>query len=182
MRTKTLTILPLAALFAGLLAGLLALGGCGYALVGRSSNLPADVRAVYIKPLENKTARTQAEQFLTRAIADEMVTRHRFSVVGSEGGADAELSGTVIGFGATPVTFDNTGRATAYEISIIAQVLFKRLDKEQHVLWKNDRYLFRESYPVQVTGTGYIDLENTALDTASKKFAQTMVSDLLEGF
>jgi hypothetical protein len=61
-------------------------------------------------------------------------------------------------------------------------VLFKRLDKEQHVLWKNDRYLFRESYPVQVTGTGYVDLENTALETASKKFAQTMVSDLLEGF
>jgi outer membrane lipopolysaccharide assembly protein LptE/RlpB len=157
------------------------LGGCGYALVGRSSNLPADVRSVYIKPLDNKTQRTQAEQFLTRAIADEMVTRHRFSVVGSATGADAELSGSVIGFGATPVTFDNTGRATEYEISITAAMLFKRLGKDQ-VLWKNDRYNFRESYPVEVSSTGYFDQENLALEKAAKHFAETMVSDLLEGF
>ena len=171
---KTLKIAPL---FLPLL-----LAGCGYGLVGRGSNIPPDIKSVYLQPLENRTPRTQVEQFLTRAIADELVTRHRFAVVSSATGADAEISGSVVSFGATPVTFDNTGRATEYEISIIAQVLFKRLDKEQHVLWKNDRYLFRESYPVQVTGTGYVDLENTALDTASKKFAQTMVSDLLEGF
>jgi outer membrane lipopolysaccharide assembly protein LptE/RlpB len=159
-----------------------ALAGCGYGLVGRGSNIPSDIKSVYLQPLENRTPRTQVEQFLTRAIADELVTRHRFAVVSAATGADAVISGAVISFGATPVTFDNTGRATEYEIAIIAQVIFKRLDKEQHVLWKNDRYLFRESYPVQVTGTGYLDLENTALETASKKFAQTMVSDLLEGF
>jgi len=63
---------------------LLTLTGCGYALVGRaSSNVPEDVREVYIRPLENQTQRTQVEQALTRAIADEMVTRNRFSVVGA---------------------------------------------------------------------------------------------------
>ena len=67
----------------------LSLAGCGYGLVGRGNNLPPDIRSVYIKPLENRTPRTQAEQFLTRAIADEMVTRQRFSVVASETGADA---------------------------------------------------------------------------------------------
>ena len=171
-----------ALVLAAVLAALGALAGCGYGLVGRGSNIPSDIHSVYLQPLVNSTARTQVEQFLTRAIADELVTRHRFSVVSTAAGADAEISGNVISFGANPVTFDNTGRATEYEIAIVAQVLFKRLDKEEHVLWKNDRYLFRESYPVQVTGTGYIDLENTALETASKKFAQTMVSDLLEGF
>jgi outer membrane lipopolysaccharide assembly protein LptE/RlpB len=175
MRLKT------AAPLLALLAASVALAGCGYALVGRSSNLPADVRSVYIKPLENKTPRTQAEQFLTRAIADEMVTRHRFAVVGSETGADAELSGAVVAFGATPVTFDNTGRATQYEISITASMLFKRVGKDQ-VLWKNDRYNFRESYPVEVSNTAYFDQENLALEKAAKRFAQTMVSDLLEGF
>jgi outer membrane lipopolysaccharide assembly protein LptE/RlpB len=157
------------------------LGGCGYGLVGRGSNLPADIHAVYLKPLENRTPRTQVEQFLTRAIADEMVTRQRFSVVGSETGADAELSGTVVAFGATPVTFDNSGRATEYEISITASMLFKRVGKEQ-VLWKNEKYNFRESYPVEVSNTGYFDQENLALEKASKRFAETMVSDLLEGF
>src|SRR5262249_61001843 len=109
------------------------------------------------------------------------VRPHRFLVGGSEGGADAEISGAVVGFGATPVTFDNTGRATEYEISITASILFKRVGKDQ-VLWKNDRYNFRESYPVEVSSTAYFDQENLALEKASKRFAQTMVSDLLEGF
>lgn len=176
-------IRPASRVLAALLAAAaLSLAGCGYGLVGRGNNIPSDIHAVYLQPLVNSTPRTQVEQFLTRAIADELVTRHRFSVISTATGADAEISGNVISFGANPVTFDNTGRATEYEIAIVAQVIFKRLDKEQHVLWKNDRYLFRESYPVTVSGTGYVDLENTALETASKKFAQTMVSDLLEGF
>ncbi|HYH45830.1 MAG TPA: hypothetical protein VEG34_09095, partial [Thermoanaerobaculia bacterium] len=91
---------------AGLLALLLLLTGCGYALVGRGSNLPPDIQEVYLRPLENRTPRTQVEQFLTRAIADEMVTRQRFSLVSSLEGADAELSGAVVSFNVTPVTFD----------------------------------------------------------------------------
>jgi outer membrane lipopolysaccharide assembly protein LptE/RlpB len=169
-------------LFAPILAILaMSLAGCGYGLVGRGNNLPPDIRSVYIKPLENRTPRTQAEQFLTRAIADEMVTRQRFAVVASATGADAELSGAVVAFGANPVTFDNSGRATEYEISITASMLFKRVGKEQ-VLWKNDRYNFRESYPVEVSNTAYFDQENLALEKAAKRFAETMVSDLLEGF
>jgi outer membrane lipopolysaccharide assembly protein LptE/RlpB len=168
-------------LAATLLLSAALLSGCGYALVGRSSNLPADIRAVYIKPLENRTQRTQVEQFLTRAIADELVTRKRFSVVGSEGEATAELSGAVVAFGVTPVTFDASGRATEYEISITAAVAFKRTGEDKP-LWSNDHYNFRESYPVEVSETAYFDREDQAIERASKRFAQTMVSDLLEGF
>ena len=64
-------------------ASFLLLSGCGYALVGRGSNLPADIKTVYLRPLENRTPRSQVEQALTRAIADEMVKRQRFSMVGS---------------------------------------------------------------------------------------------------
>jgi len=78
-----------------------------------------------------------------------------------ETGADAELSGAVVAFGANPVTFDNSGRATEYEISITASILFKRVGKEQ-VLWKNERYNFRESYPVEVSNTGYFDQAHLA--------------------
>jgi outer membrane lipopolysaccharide assembly protein LptE/RlpB len=181
MRRKSLA--PALSLVLAIVAFSLAasLTGCGYGLVGRGSNLPADIHSVYLKPLENMTPRTQAEQFLTRAIADELVNRQRFSVVASETGADAEISGAVVAFGANPVTFDNSGRATQYEISITASILFKRVGKEQ-VIWKNDRYNFRESYPVEVSNTGYFDQENIALEKAAKRFAQTMVSDLLEGF
>lgn len=171
--------LPITALAILVAASLL--GGCGYGLVGRGSNLPPDIQAVYIKPLENRTPRSQVEQFLTRAIADEMVTRKRFSVVGSPAQANAELSGAVVAFGATPVTFDDSGRATEYEIAITAQMSFKRVGSDQ-VLWANDAYTFRESYPVEVSTTEYFDREDEAIERASERFAETMVTDLLEGF
>ncbi|HEX5758415.1 MAG TPA: LptE family protein [Thermoanaerobaculia bacterium] len=166
---------------AALLLAALALAGCGYALVGRGVNLPEDVREVYIRPLDNRTPRSQVEQFLTRAIAEELVTRRRFAVVGSAEGADAELSGAVVGFSATPVSFDDTGRATEYEISIVAQMSFKRVGDEA-VLWSNDRYVFRQSYPVDVSESGFFDREDQAIEEAAERFAETMVSDLLEGF
>ena len=159
---------------------LCALTGCGYALVGRASNIPTDIKAVYLKPFDNRTQRTQVEQFVTRSIADELVKRQRFAVVGSSTGADAEISGAVVGYAATPITFDNTGRATQYEISIVAQIAFKRTGADKP-LWSNDRYNFRETYPVDAS-TGFVDFENQAIQRASTRFAQTVVSDLLEGF
>jgi outer membrane lipopolysaccharide assembly protein LptE/RlpB len=159
---------------------LLALTGCGYALVGRVSNIPADIKSVYLKPFDNRTQRTQVEQFVTRSIADELVKRQRFAVVGSPTGADAEISGAVVGYAATPITFDNTGRATQYEISIVTKIEFKRTGADKP-LWSNDRYNFRETYPVDAS-TGFVDFENQAIQRASTRFAQTVVSDLLEGF
>jgi outer membrane lipopolysaccharide assembly protein LptE/RlpB len=158
-----------------------ALAGCGYALVGRGSNLPEDIREVHLAPFANRTARSQVEQILTRAIADELVTRQRFRMVSDRAQADAELSGAVVGFGVTPVSFDASGRATEYEISITAEVVFKRL-ADDSVLWRNDRYQFRESYPVDVSSATYFDRENLALEEVAGRFAETMVSDLLEGF
>lgn len=170
-------------MLSGALAALvLTLSGCGYALVGRGSNIPEDVKAVYLRPLENHTQRSQVEQSLTRAIADELVTRQRFAVVGSETDATAEIQGSVTGFGVTPVTFDETGRATQYEISITAQIVFKRLGTEGKVIWKSDRYTFRENYPVDPGSVDYFDQEDQAIDLASQRFAETLVTDLLEGF
>jgi outer membrane lipopolysaccharide assembly protein LptE/RlpB len=160
---------------------LLALSGCGYALVGRGSNVPEDVREVYLQPFENRTQRTQVEQFLTRALADELVTRQRFAVVGGTEGADAVISGSVVGFDAIPVTFDPTGRATEYEIAITAQIAFKRTGSEE-VLWSTDRYTFRESYPINPADADYFDREDEAIEDASRRMAETVVSDLLEGF
>jgi outer membrane lipopolysaccharide assembly protein LptE/RlpB len=166
---------------AGLVLMAAALAGCGYALVGRGSNLPADIKSVYLKPIENRTPRQTVDQILTRAVADEMVKRQRFKLTSSREGADAELSGAVTGFGATPVTFDQSGRATSYEIALTASIVFKRI-ADNKVIWQNKAYTYREAYPVDPSGGAYFDRENEAIQSAAKRFSQTMVSDLLEGF
>jgi outer membrane lipopolysaccharide assembly protein LptE/RlpB len=157
-----------------------ALAGCGYALVGHGNALPPDIKRVYIKPMENRTGRPRVDQAVTLAIGDEMVKRQRFALTSSRDTADAELSGAVVGFGATPVTFDTSGRATAYELSLTASIVFKRIDDDK-VIWQNNNYNFRQNFPLSVS-TAYVDLEQSAVDMAAKAFAQTMVSDLLEGF
>jgi outer membrane lipopolysaccharide assembly protein LptE/RlpB len=166
---------------AALAAALVVANGCGYALVGQASNVPADVRRVYVAPLENRTPRAQADTFLTRAIADELVTRQRFTIVSAEGEADAVLTGAVNAFGVTPVAFDEQGRATEYEISITAEMLFRRVGSDD-ALWSNEQYVFRQNYPVEVSEIEYFDREDLALQAAAERFAETMVADLLEGF
>lgn len=159
------------------------LPSCGYALVGRATNLPDDVKTVYLAPFENRTQRNEVDQFVTEAIADELVKRRRFTVGRDAASAEAELVGAVTAFGLTPVTFDTDGRASEYEISIVAQVTLRRTGgaPDAAVLWKNDRYLFRKTYPFDPDDAS-LDREENAIREAAREFAQTMVSDLLEGF
>jgi outer membrane lipopolysaccharide assembly protein LptE/RlpB len=159
----------------------LAASGCGYALVGRGSNIPEDVRKVHLAPLENATARAQVDQILSRALADELVTRQRFEVLSSAEGADAAISGKVVSFLVNPVTFDADGRATEYEIVVTVEMAFKRREPEA-VLWENDRYVFRDSYQLEASELGYLDRETPAIEAAAKKFAETVITDILEGF
>jgi outer membrane lipopolysaccharide assembly protein LptE/RlpB len=158
-----------------------ALLGCGYALVGRGSNVPEDVQRVYLSPFENLTPRSQIEQFITQSIADELLTRRRFTLVGGEGEADAVLSGAVVSYRATPLTFDQDGRADEYEVSVTARVMFRRVGSED-ALWSNESYLFKENYELEASEEGFFDRENIALEQTARRFAETMVSDLLEGF
>ena len=155
--------------------------GCGYALVGRGSNIPPEIQKVFLKPFENSTDRVEVDQILTRAVADELVTRQRFSIVSSETDADAVIEGTVTGFDVRPVSFDSDRRATEFEINVTAKVQMRQLSPEK-VLWKNDRYQFRDSYALEASDLGYLDRETPAIEDAAQKFAETMVSDLLEGF
>ena len=172
-------------IFASLLvAAAVSLLGCGYALVGRASTLPADIREVYVVPLENRTTRVQLEQFLTSALTDELVTRRRFAIVRSLAEADAQLDGAVTQFRVTPVTFNNDGRATEYEITIVAAMKFERTGAADDTppVWENDRYLFRETYEIDESAEDFFDRENEAIIKASQRFAESMVADLLEGF
>ena len=168
------------------LAAGLALAGCGYTLVGRASNIPEDIRRVFLQPFENQTTRVEVEQFLTQAIADELVTRPRFELVATENEADAVIRGAVTALRVAPITFTSDGRAQEYELAIVTDVSFRRVPsptgEEGEVIWANDRYQFKESYEVESADSDFFDRENLAIEDSAERFADTMVTDLLEGF
>ncbi len=164
----------------------LTVGGCGYTLVGKASNIPEDIRRVFLQPFENRTGRVEVEQFLTQAVADELVTRPRFELVATEADADATIRGAVTAFRVAPITFTDDGRAQEYELTIVADVSFQRAapspGEDVEVIWANDRYQFKESYEVESADSDFFDRENLAIEDSAERFADTMVTDLLEGF
>jgi len=163
-------------------AAILSAFGCGYALIGQGSNIPADVGVIFLQPLENQTRKSQVDQILGQAIADEVVLRGRFDLASGEDGADAVLEGEITNFVVTPVRFDNQGLAEEYEISIMAAMEFRRTDSEE-VLWRNPNYVFRNNYELDETDlTSFFDREIIAIDGVAILFARTLLTDLMEGF
>ena len=90
-------------------------------------------------------------------------------------------SGAVSGFDLYPVSFDSQGRATDYQVRVTAQVILKTLP-DGTVLWENPSYTFRDNYQFSATAASYVDRENEAIDKVAGRFAQSLVTSLLEGF
>lgn len=164
------------------LLSLFLLGGCGYALVGRSNFLDPGIRAIEVPPFVNRTTRVELEQRVTQAVAEEFVSRGRFRLVGSSKEADAILRGSIDSFGIFPIGFNEQGRATQYQISITAKIELLDHRNEDKVLWKNDQYRFTENYQINLASTDAFDQESRAIREIAVRFAESLVTNLLEGF
>jgi len=169
-----------AALLSCLVAGLLS--GCGYALVGSGNSLDPKIKTIAVPAFVNKTTRVELEQRVTQAVADEFVSRGRLRLVTVPSQADAILRGSIDSFGIFPVAFNTQGRATQYQISITAKIELLDHRNEDKVLWKNDQYRFTENYQIDINSTDAFDQETRAISEIAVRFAETLVTNLLEGF
>jgi outer membrane lipopolysaccharide assembly protein LptE/RlpB len=167
----------------GLATILLVLAGCGYHLVGASSNLPANLQKLYVAPFVNQTGRSELDQRLTEQVTQEWVRRGRFQLVPSADLADAVLSGMISSAGSNPVQFDSLGRATQYQLTVVADVQFvDRTGEKPVVLWHEARFSRSVAYQVSVSVATYFDQEIQAMDTLALDFAHGLVVTILEGF
>jgi len=158
-----------------------ALTGCGYRTAGHAAAMPPDVRTIAIPAFVNQTHTYKIEQMLTDAVVKEMVTRTNYHVVNVADDADATLHGTVLSTYTTPLTYDSTtGRAASVLVVISMNVTLK--DKTGKVLYENPSYLFREQYEVSRDPNSFFEEDTPAFQRLSRDFAQTLVSNILEGF
>jgi hypothetical protein len=163
------------------LLGLLLLFSCGYGLVGRTSFLDPSIKTIEIPAFVNRTTRVELEQRVTQAVAEEFVSRGRLQLVTNEKEAQAILRGSIDSFNIFPIAFDQ-GRATRYQISITAKIELVDHRNEDKVLWKNDQYRFTENYEVNLASTDAFDQETRAIQEIAVRFAEGLVTNLLEGF
>jgi outer membrane lipopolysaccharide assembly protein LptE/RlpB len=156
--------------------------GCGYHTAGKVDTIPENVRTIAIPAFVNQTHTYKIEQMLTAAVVREMITRTHYHIINqTDADADATLKGTVLSTYTTPMTYDSqTGRAASVLVVISMSVSLK--DKQGKVLYQNDAYLFREQYEVSRDPNSFFEEDTPAYQRLSRDFAQTLVSNILEGF
>jgi outer membrane lipopolysaccharide assembly protein LptE/RlpB len=164
-----------------LLLSLVMLSGCGYALVGHNNFLDPSIHTIEVPAFINRTTRVELEQRVTQAVSEEFVSRGRLKLVTTDKEADAILKGSIDTFNIFPIAFDNQGRATRYQISITAKIELVDHRHDDKTLWKNDQYRFTENYEVNLT-TDVFDQETRAIREIAVRFAEGLVTNLLEGF
>lgn len=166
-----------------LLPFLLALSSCGYHLVGTSTYLPPEIQSLHVELFENKTARADMDQRVAEALNLEWVRRGRFQLVDRADDADIVLSGIMTRLGVIPVSFDESGRATEYQMTLLTEVRLHDVREEDPVLlWENKAFSRRTSYIVNEDAVDFFDRQREAMDELSKYYSRALVSAVLEGF
>lgn len=159
------------------------LSGCGYHLVGTTSFLPDDVRDLYVRTFSNQTTWADVDQRIAEALNQEWVRRRRFQLVNDEADAQVVLGGTITSVTIAPVTFDERGRATEYQMTLRAEVWLDDVrGDEPERLWEDKAFQRRTSYTVDVSAVDYFDRQVEAMDVLAVEFARALVSAVLEGF
>ena len=177
-------------LFALFLAPLLVvpLSGCGYALAGRGSALPAHIKTIGVPLFTNATSVFDVEQTLTVRVRLEFIGRGRYKVVPEGTGTDAVLKGDITAISIRPTAFDSQQQASRYEITVVVKVEFRDVVNDK-VLYENPAQTFKEEYEVTTSQTtsapdpqAFLGQNSNALERLSVDFAKTVVSAVLEAF
>ena len=165
----------------------LASSSCGYALAGRGSFLPQDIRLVGIPQLVNNTTFFQIEQVLTEKIRAEFIGRGNYVVIPDTTGADAVISGQVTGLSVQPTGFTDQQLASRYIFTITMKVAFTDT-RTNMVLWSNDSLSFSSEYELATRGadvlnaSAFLDQERSSFDRIATDIARSVVTAITEAF
>jgi len=160
------------------------LTGCGYHLVGTSTYLPPEVQSLHVKLFENQTARADMDQRVAEALNLEWVRRGRFQLMDRPDQADIVLSGVMSRLSVIAVSFDDNGRATEYQMTLMTVVRLHdvRGEDDPILLWEDKAFSRRTSYAVDEDAVDYFDRQRAAMDELSREYSRALVSAVLEGF
>ena len=160
--------------------------GCGYALAGRGSFLPAYIKAIGIPTFTNRTPVFNLETLLTQKVRAEFIGRGKYQILPQNTGVDALLTGEVSSVQIQPASFNPQQLASRYAITMTARIELRDL-KENKVLWENPSVMFRQEYDATagrsvIDPAAFFQQDTNALERMSTDFARTIVSAILEAF
>jgi len=162
--------------------GLWITAACGYHTAGHAVQLPENVKTVAIPAFQNQTSTYRIEQMLTASVVREFTTRTQYHITTRpDESSDAVLRGVVTSAQFAPLTYDSqSGRASSGLVTVNLRV--QLLDRKGKVLWENQNYVFREEYQISSDVNSFFEEESPALERATRDFARTLVSNILENY
>jgi len=163
--------------------------GCGYALAGRGSTLPASIKTIGIPLFANRTTVFNLETTLTMKVRSEFIGRGKFDILPEANNVDALLTGEVTTVSIQPSSINANQLASRYAITMVARVELKDM-KTNMVVWDNPSLVFRQEYDATgsqtsqgaVDPSAYFGQDTNALERLSTDFAKSIVSAILEAF
>ena len=170
---------------------LLALHGCGYALVGRGVVVDPSIKKIGVPTFANATGKAALDQKITQRVIEELLRRGRFDVVQERSGVDALVEGELLRYLAQPVGFSEeataggggatTTQASRYAITVTAKIRYGKVGDPQPI-WSNEAFQFRDEYEVGSDPASFFDREEQAIDRLATSFARSLVAAMLEAF
>jgi len=169
-----------------LAAGVFGAEGCGYALAGRGSFLPADIKTIGVPEFANRSNIFNLETLLTQKVRSEFIGRGKYQIVPETTNVDAVLTGEIIAARPDVSSLNTQQLAARYSVTIVARVELRDV-RENKVLWENPAVTFREEYEAQsgqsaTDPNAFFSQDVNALDRLTSDFARTIVSAILEAF
>jgi Lipopolysaccharide-assembly len=171
-----------------LLLGLAAVGlpGCGYALSGRGTFLPASIKTIGVPLFTNTTNLFEIEQKVTDRVRAELIGRGRWTVKPESDGVDGLLTGQIAAATLTPAAFNQQQQATRQVLTLVARIELRDVAANK-VIWSNPSMQFSEQYEVSTASSAldpnaFLRQDVNALDRLASEFARAVVSAMLEAF
>lgn len=164
----------------GLLLAILMLAGCGYHLPGRGNSLPPEVQSIYIELFTNRTAEPFLENRMTDTTVDWFARKRSLRVVEKREVADAVLSGVVIAYSTTPISYDRNDLITEYRSSMSIAVTLRQT-ADDRVIWKGN-IEWSEEYPTSPDKNVQEDNEAAAIEVISDRLGQELYFRIMENF
>ena len=96
-------------------------------------------------------------------------------------GADAALTGAVTGFDLYRRRVRRAGPGQGVP-GPDHRARSRSRAADEKVIWENPSYTFQDNYSFSTSAASYVDRENEAIDRVAERFAESLVSNLLEGF
>ncbi|HEY9283978.1 MAG TPA: LptE family protein [Pyrinomonadaceae bacterium] len=148
----------------------------------KKSGLPGSVSTVAVPPFQNQALRYKIESRFTDAVAQELIRRGRgLRVQSRREGADVVVDGLIKEFYFGGVLLDDRGRARIFEVTVVGAVTL-RDQANNRVLYDNQNYVYKGEFEFANDPRTFFNEEDPAVLRIARKFAEDLVSTLVNGF